>query len=140
MFVSTTTIRVHYALTDQMGFVYYGNYAQFYEIGRTEAIRQLGYTYKDIESMGIIMPVVDLHFKFLRPAKYDDLLTVKTTLRELPIHHKIVFHGEVFNEAGQLLNAGDVTLYFMEASGMKRCSMPEALMEKLRPFFENEIK
>lgn len=140
MFVSTTTIRVHYALTDQMGFVYYGNYAQFYEIGRTEAIRQLGYTYKDIESMGIIMPVVDLHFKFLRPAKYDDLLTVKTTLRELPIHHKIVFHGEVFNEAGQLLNAGDVTLYFMEANGMKRCSMPEALMEKLRHFFENEIK
>ena len=136
MFVSTTTIRVHYALTDQMGFVYYGNYAQFYEIGRTEAIRQLGYTYKDIESMGIIMPVVDLHFKFLRPAKYDDLLTVKTTLRELPIHHKIVFHGEVFNEAGQLLNAGDVTLYFMEANGMKRCSMPEALMDKLKPFFE----
>jgi len=140
MFVSTTTIRVHYALTDQMGFVYYGNYAQFYEIGRTEAIRQLGYTYKDIEAMGIIMPVVDLHFKFLRPAKYDDLLTVKTTLRELPIHHKIVFHGEVFNEAGQLLNAGDVTLYFMETSGMKRCSMPEALLEKLKPFFETEKK
>ncbi len=136
MFVSTTRIRVHYALTDQMGFVYYGNYAQFYEIGRTEAIRQLGYTYKDIEAMGIIMPVVDLHFKFLRPAKYDDLLTVKTTLRELPVHHKIVFHGEVINEAGQLLNAGDVTLYFMEANGMKRCSMPDALMEKLKPFFE----
>lgn len=136
MFVSTTNIRVHYALTDQMGFVYYGNYAQFYEIGRTEAIRQLGYTYKDIEAMGIIMPVVDLHFKFLRPAKYDDLLTVKTTLRELPVHHKIVFHGEVYNEAGQLLNAGDVTLYFMEANGMKRCAMPEALMDKLKPFFD----
>ncbi|MCY7293756.1 MAG: acyl-CoA thioesterase, partial [Ferruginibacter sp.] len=68
MFITETQIRMHYALTDQMGVVYYGNYAQFYEIGRTEAIRQLGYTYKDIEAMGIIMPVVEMNSKFLRPA------------------------------------------------------------------------
>ncbi len=135
MFISDTKIRIHYALTDQMGFVYYGNYAQFYEIGRTEAIRQLGYTYKDIEAMGIIMPVVDIHFRYLRPAKYDDLITVKTTLKEIPIHHKIIFHGEIYNEAGQLLNSGDVTLYFMEADGLKRCMMPAALKDKLQPFF-----
>jgi acyl-CoA thioester hydrolase len=135
MFVSETQIRIHYALTDQMGFVYYGHYAQFYEIGRTEAIRQLGYTYKDIEAMGIIMPVADIHFRFLRPARYDDLITVRTTLKELPLHHKIVFHGEVFNEAGQLLNAGDVTLYFMQADGMKRAEMPAPLKEKLAKFF-----
>ena len=135
MFTTETQIRIHYALTDQMGFVYHGHYAQFYEIGRTEAIRQLGYTYKDIEAMGIIMPVVDIHTRFLRPAKYDDLITVKTTLRELPTHHKIVFHSEIYNVADELLNTGDVTLYFMQADGMKRVEMPAPLKEKLEKYF-----
>ncbi|MEO6229732.1 MAG: thioesterase family protein [Ferruginibacter sp.] len=135
MYTTETKIRIHYALTDQMGFVYHGHYAQFYEIGRGEAIRTIGYTYKDIEAMGIIMPVVDIHSRFLRPAKYDDLITVKTTLRELPIHHKIVFHSEIFNEEGALLNTGDVTLYFMEVNGMKRCAMPQALKSKLEKYF-----
>ncbi|RYY64965.1 MAG: acyl-CoA thioesterase [Chitinophagaceae bacterium] len=135
MYTTETQIRIHYALTDQMGVVYHGHYAQFYEIGRGESIRVLGYTYKDIEAMGIIMPVVDIHSKFLRPAKYDDLITVKTTLRELPIHHKIIFHSEIYNEADELLNVGDVTLYFMDAKTMKRCDMPGALHEKLKQYF-----
>ena len=135
MYITETQIRIHYALTDQMGVVYHGHYAQFYEIARSEAIRQLGYTYKDIESMGIIMPVVDLHCRFLRPARYDDMITVKTTLKELPLHHKIVFHHEIFNDQDELLNTGEVTLYFVEASTMKRCEMPEALKEKLVGFF-----
>ena len=126
---------MHYALTDQMGVVYYGNYAQFYEIGRTEAIRQLGYTYKDIEAMGIIMPVVEMNSKFLRPAKYDDLITVKTTLRELPTGHAINFFYEIFNEEDKLLNAGNVILYFMEAVTMKRAKMPTELEEKLKGYF-----
>ncbi|MBS1496277.1 MAG: acyl-CoA thioesterase [Bacteroidetes bacterium] len=135
MYTTETQIRVHYALTDQMGMVYHGNYAQFYEIGRAESIRNLGYTYKDIEAMGIIMPVVDIHSRFLRPAKYDDLLTVKTTLREIPLHHKIIFHSEIFNEKNELLNTGDVTLYFMNAKEMKRCNMPDAIKEKLAKYF-----
>lgn len=118
MFTTETQIRIHYALTDQMGVVYHGHYAQFYEIGRTEAIRQIGYTYKDIEAMGVIMPVIDIHSRFLRPAKYDDLITVKTILKELPAHHKIVFHHEIYNQADELLNTGDVTLYFMIAKEM----------------------
>ncbi len=85
--------------------------------------------------MGIIMPVVDIHSRFLRPAKYDDLITVKTTLKELPIHHKIVFHSEIYNEEGLLLNTGDVTLYFMEAKDMKRCEMPAELRAKLEKYF-----
>ena len=135
MFTTETQIRVHYALTDQMGFVYHGHYAQFYEIGRAEAIRQLGYTYKDIEEMGIIMPVVDIHSKFLRPAKYDDLITVKTTLRELPAAHKIIFHHEIYNEADELLNTGDITLFFMEANTMKRVKMPAKLLQKIERYF-----
>ena len=126
---------MHYALTDQMGVVYYGNYAQFYEIGRTEAIRQLGYTYKDIEAMGIIMPVVEMNSKFLRPAKYDDLITVKTTLREMPTGHAINFFFEIFNEEDKLLNAGNVILYFVEAGTMKRAKMPNDLEEKLKGYF-----
>ena len=136
MFTSETQIRIHYALTDQMGIVYHGHYAQFYEIGRTEAIRQIGYTYKDIEAMGIIMPVVDIHSRFLRPAKYDDLITVKTTLRDLPANHKVIFHAEIYNQHGELLNTGDVTLYFMQADGMKRCNMPELLRDKVIKYFE----
>ena len=135
MFSTETQIRIHYALTDQMGVVYHGHYAQFYEIGRGEALRQIGYSYKDIEAMGIIMPVVDIHSRFLRPAKYEDLITVKTTLKELPIHHKIVFHHEIYNEQGDLLNTGDVTLYFMQAKGMKRCEMPVELREILEKYF-----
>jgi len=137
MFVTETQVRIHYALTDQMGMVYYGHYAQFYEIGRTEAIRQLGYTYKEIEALGIIMPVVEIHSKFLRPAKYDDLITIKTTLKEMPPapHHKIVFHAEIFNAQDKLLNTGEVTLFFIDAKTMKRTEMPEALKEKLVHYF-----
>lgn len=137
MYTTETKIRIHYALTDQMGVVYHGHYAQFYEIGRGEAIREIGFTYKDIEAMGIIMPVVDIHSRFLRPAKYDDLITVKTTLKELPLHHKIVFHSEIFNEQGDLINIGDVTLYFMEAGEMKRCQIPSALRLKLEKYFQS---
>lgn len=140
MYITATEIRVHYALTDQMGVVYHGHYAQFYEMGRAEAIRNLGYSYKDIEAMGIIMPVVDLRSRYLRPAKYDDLITVKTILKEMPLHHKIVFHSEIYNEEGALLNTGEVTLYFMEAQQMKRCDMPMPLKQKLATYFEAAAK
>lgn len=135
MYTTETQIRIHYALTDQMGVVYHGHYAQFYEIARTEAIRQIGYTYKDIEALGVIMPVVDIHSRFLRPARYDDLITVKTILKEFPAQHRIVFHHEIYNEADELLNTGVVTLYFMESKTMKRCDMPDPLKEVLQKYF-----
>lgn len=136
MFTSQTQVRVHYALTDQMGFVYHGHYAQFYEIGRTDAIRNLGFSYKDMESLGIIMPVVETKFKFLLPAKYDDLITIKTTLKELPEKHRVVFYGEIYNENNQLLNIGEVTMYFMEVEGMKKAVMPKPLKERLQKYFQ----
>lgn len=136
MYSHKTQIRVHYALTDQMGVVYHGHYAQFYEIGRTESLRSLGFNYKDMEAEGIILPVTDIHSRFLRPARYDDLLTVVTTLREIPTAHKIVFHSEIYNQQDQLLNVGDVTLFFMEAATMKRSSIPGPLRAKLEEFFQ----
>lgn len=134
MFVAETQIRVRYAETDQMGVVYYGNYAQYFEVARAESIRQLGYTYKEMEEAGIIMPVVELQCKFLRAANYDDLLTVKSTVKELPADHRIEFHQEVFNEKGKLLTVGKVVLYFMTRE-MQKASMPEALRKKLEEFF-----
>jgi acyl-CoA thioester hydrolase len=135
MFTSETTIRVRYAETDQMNVVYYGNYAQYFEVGRVESIRQLGLSYKDIEAMGVIMPVVELTAKYLRPAHYDDLLTIKTTLKELPVSHRIEFHQEVYNEKGRLLTVGKVLLYFLLAATREKTRIPSYLSEKLAPYF-----
>ncbi|HEX6191925.1 MAG TPA: thioesterase family protein [Chitinophagaceae bacterium] len=135
MFSSETTIRVRYAETDQMGIVYHSNYFPYFESARAESIRQLGFTYADMEKMGVIMPVVDVHCRYLRPAVYDDLLTIKTLLKELPIHHKIEFHHEVFNEKSELLAVAKIILYFMESKSMKRTTMPPLLLEKIQPYF-----
>jgi acyl-CoA thioester hydrolase len=137
MYTSETTIRVRYADTDQMSVVYYGNYAEYFEVGRTESIRQLGFTYKDLEAKGIMMPVVELHAKYLRPAKYDDLLTIRTTLRELPTDHKMEFHTEVLNENNKLLCTGRVVLFFLNMSDQKRAKMPSDMLEKYLPYFPN---
>ena len=135
MFESTTQVRVRYAETDQMNVVYHGNYAQYFEVGRVETIRQLGFTYKAMEQMGVIMPIVEFHRKFLRPAHYDDLLTVKTILKELPSDHRIEFHPEVYNETGKLLTIGKVTLYFVKAGSMEKTNCPGELFEKLKTYF-----
>lgn len=135
MFTSTTQIRVRYGETDQMGYLYYGNYALYYEVGRAEAIRQLGFTYRQLEEMGTMMPVSELHVQYYRPALYDDLITVKTLLKELPEGSKIQFHSELYNEAGQLLNKGVTTLVFFDPKEKKRTNMPEELYTRLSPFF-----
>jgi acyl-CoA thioester hydrolase len=135
MFTTETTVRVRYAETDQMGVVYHSNYFLYFESARAESIRGLGFTYADMEKMGVIMPVVDVHCRYLRPALYDNLLTIKTVVKELPIHHKIEFNHEVMNEQNELLATGKIILYFMEAKTMKRTTMPEQLLEKLQPYF-----
>jgi acyl-CoA thioester hydrolase len=118
-----------------MNVVYYGNYAQYFEVGRTESIRQLGLSYKDIEAMGIIMPVVEMHAKYLRSAHYDDLLTIKTILKELPADHRIEFHTEVYNEVGKLLTVGRVVLYFIKTTTREKTTMPAQLTLALKKYF-----
>src|ERR1044071_4729853 len=135
MFSSETQIRVRYAETDQMGVVYHGNYFAYFESARAESIRMLGLTYADMEKMGVIMPVIEVQCRYLRPARYDDLLTIRVILKELPVHHKIEFVQEVYNETHELIATGRVVLYFMEAGTMKRTNMPEALRVKLQPYF-----
>lgn len=135
MYVSTTQVRVRYGETDQMGYLYYGNYALYYEVGRAEAIRQLGFTYKELEEMGVLMPVVELHTNYYRPALYDDLVTVKTILKEMPGGPKISFHSELYNEQEQLLNKGITTLVFYDPKEKKKINMPDELKARLEPFF-----
>ena len=135
MFTSETKIRVRYAETDQMDVVYHGNYTQYFEVGRAESIRQLGFTYKDMEAMGVIMPIVEWHAKFVRPAHYDDLITVKTLLKELPNDHRIEFYQEVYNERGKLLTIGKAILYFIDAKTKTKTTMPVELRKKLQEFF-----
>jgi len=139
MFTSTTQIRVRYGETDQMGYLYYGNYALYYEVGRAEAIRQLGFTYRQLEEMGIVMPVTELNVQYFRPALYDDLITVKTILKELPESSKIQFHSELYNEQGQLLNKGITTLVFYDPKEKKKTPIPQELYTRLAPFFKTDI-
>jgi acyl-CoA thioester hydrolase len=135
MYEFDTSIRVRYAEADPMNVVYYGNYAQYFEVARVESLRNLGISYKSIEEMGIMLPVVELNIKYLRPAKYDDLLTIKTMIKELPTDHRIRFDQEVYNEQGKLLTIGVVKLYFMNKDFNQRAQMPNYLKEKLSPYF-----
>ena len=139
MFITETQIRVRYAETDQMNVVYYGNYAQYFEVARAESIRNLGYTYKEMEMAGVMMPVVEMQTKYLRPAHYDDLLTIRTILRELPPDHKILFEHEVYNQEKKLLTLGKVILYFVKIGNFEKTSMPRRLRHLLESFFVEKI-
>jgi acyl-CoA thioester hydrolase len=138
MYTSETQVRVRYAETDQMNVVYHGNYAQYFEVGRVEAIRQLGLSYKDLEATGIMMPVIEWTARFVRPAHYDDLLTVRTILKEWPVNHRIEFLQECYNEKGKLLTSGKVILYFVRAATMEKTNMPQEMAERLKPWFTPE--
>lgn len=135
MFQAETKIRVRYAETDQMGYVYYGNYAMYFEVARVEALRTAGFSYKEMEDNGIIMPVLDLYTKFLKPGKYDELLTIKTIIPELP-GVRIKFEYEVMNERMELLTQGATTLTFLNKDSHRPSRPPQFLLALLKPYFE----
>ncbi|HRF39111.1 MAG TPA: thioesterase family protein [Saprospiraceae bacterium] len=136
MYSHDLQLRVRYGETDQMGYLYYGNYAQYYEIGRVEMLRASGLTYREMEQeRGVLMPVVSLQMRYVRPAYYDELLTIRTTLRRLP-EKFITFEVEIFNENRKLVNGGSVRLCFVDAKSGKTIAAPEFLLEKLRAHFE----
>ena len=131
MYSFEVKLRVRYAETDQMGFVYYGIYPQYYEVGRVELLRSVGISYKEIEAMGFALPVVNLNISYKRPAFYDDELTIKTIIKEVP-SAKIIFHYETFNEHGDLLNTGEVILAFVDKDTRKPCFAPEIVISKFK--------
>lgn len=125
-----THIRVRYGETDKMGVVYYGNYAQYLEQGRTEWLRELGFSYKWMEANNIQLPVVHFSIDYKQPAYYDDLLTVKTSLKQMP-NVKIEFYYEIYNESKQLLATATTVLVFVDSSTKKLTKAPDYLLEKL---------
>jgi acyl-CoA thioester hydrolase len=135
MFSHSTKIRVRYADTDQMGFMYYGNYAEFYEVGRVEMLRSLGLTYKSMEESGIIMPVTELKCKYIKPALYDEEITVKVFIDKMP-SLRIHFRYELFNEGNELINMGETTLVFIDQKKKKPCLPSNEFLGKLSVYFD----
>ena len=136
MFSTEVNIRVRYAETDQMGYVYYGNYATYYEVARVESLRSIGFNYRELEEEGVMLPVLENHSEFLQPALYDDLLTIKVEIRERP-GVRINFNYEIFNEKQTLLHRGLTKLAFVNVSNGRPCRPPDHLQELLAPYFDD---
>ena len=125
------TLRTRYAETDQMGVVYYGNYPQYLELGRVEWLRAIGLTYKEMEAEGIMMPVVSLQIQYKKPALYDELITIRTKLKDLP-STKIEFNYEILNEKGELLSTANTILVFVDAKTFRPVRCPEKVLDLIR--------
>ncbi|MXN90666.1 YbgC/FadM family acyl-CoA thioesterase [Flavobacterium sp. Sd200] len=123
-------VRVRYAETDQMGVVYHGNYAQYFEMGRVEWLRNLGVSYSDMEKQGVMLPVVSLMLNYKKPARYDDLLTVRTILKKQE-GVKIEFDYEIYNEVAQLLTTGNSVLVFVDMKTGRPTTPPEYVKKAL---------
>ncbi len=139
MYRHETQIRVRYADTDQMGYVYYGNYSAYYEIGRVESFRALGLRYRAMEEGGVIMPVLENWSKFIAPALYDEMLTIHTIIKSPP-GVRIKFFYEIYNESDKLIHMGETTLVFVKKETGRPCHPPEDMVSALSPFFPNEEK
>jgi acyl-CoA thioester hydrolase len=134
MYTSETRIRVRYAETDPMGYAYYGYYAMYYEVARVESLRQLGMTYKELEAMGTMMPVLENNSKYILPALYDDEIKIVTIIRDRP-GVRIKFEYDIYNGDGKLIHQGETLLAFVNKASGKPCRPPEAFMKLLQPFF-----
>lgn len=136
MYTFETQIRVRYGETDQMGCVYYGNYPLYYEVGRTEMLRSAGLSYRAMEEEGIMLPVRSLAVEYLEPARYDDLLSLRVILKELPAV-RIHFFYELYNEQKILLNTGETVLVFVDRHTRRPRKAPEILLSRLKEYFPN---
>ena len=127
-------VRVRNAETDKMGYVYYGNYATYYEVARVETFRHIGFSYKELEDSGVMMPVLEYKTKYIKPAHYDDLLTIKIFIKKIP-SVRIVFDYEVFNEKNTLLNIAETTLVFVSSETGRPCMPPEHFINLITKYF-----
>ena len=135
MYTHQTKIRVRYGETDQMGYMYYGNYAEFYEVGRVEMLRSLGMTYRSMEEDGIMMPVLEMRSRYLKPALYDEEITIKTILDKMP-GVKIHFRYEFYNESNEFIHEGETTLAFINMKKNRPCLPSDEFQNHLKEFFE----
>lgn len=138
-FSHTTSLRVRYGETDQMGYCYYGNYAQYFEVGRVEAMRSLGMSYRKLEESGIMLPVSHFSVKYIKPALYDDLLLITTRITGLK-GTKLEFEYEIKNEGGDLLSIASTTLIFVDKVSMRPTRPPKKFVGLLEQFIQNGKK
>ncbi|MEO8772951.1 MAG: thioesterase family protein [Gelidibacter sp.] len=131
LFSHEIELRVRYAETDQMGIVYYGNYAQYFEVGRVEWLRKLGVSYKSMEEQGLLLPVISLNVRYKKSARYDDVIKVKTQLVKMP-SGSIEFDYEITNESGEILTLGNTVLVFMDVKKNRPTRCPKYLLDKLQ--------
>ena len=127
-------VRVRYSETDRMGYVYYGNYAAYFEVSRVELLRELGFSYRKMEDEGVMLPVADYHIKYMKPAFYDDELTIKVSISVLPTS-KIEFTYETRNAQGELLNTAETRLVFVDIESGRPCRAPAHFMEAVKKYF-----
>ncbi|WP_010521034.1 acyl-CoA thioesterase [Aquimarina agarivorans] len=130
-FSSKTTVKVRYGETDKMGVVYHGNYAQYFEIARIEWLKELGFSYKKMEEEGVMLPVVALHTNFKKSAFFDDILTITTTLKNVPTA-KIEFEYELHNQQSELLTTGSTTLVFVSTETNRPIKCPDEMLQKIK--------
>lgn len=131
-----TYIRVRYSETDQMGYVYNGRYAEYLEVGRVESLRSLNMSYKEMEERGVMLPVLHLEIKYIKPINYDNLVEVRTIIREMP-HSRIHFEHELYVD-NELKSLAKVTLVFVDRLRNKPTKAPDDLIEVLKPYFSSE--
>jgi len=135
MITGEIKLRVRYSDTDQMGYVYYGRYASFYEIARVELFRSLGFSYKKLEGEGIGMPVIDMETKYILPIKYDEQIKINTSIENLP-SSRISFKYEVYNQNNELANTANTTLTFINLINKKPVRMPAELLDIIKSNFK----
>ncbi len=134
MYCFESLIRVRYGETDRMGYLYYGHYPEYFEVSRTDMIRSLGLSYKEIEDMGIIMPVRSLKVDYRFPARYDELLKVKSCLCKLP-EIKLDIDYEIKNEEDKLICTGNTVLAFVDVKTRRPRRAPDFFLEAVRKYF-----
>lgn len=132
-FKSRTTLRVRYGETDQMGYCYYGNYAQYFEVGRVEALRDVGMSYKSLEDQGVMLPVADFQVSYKVPAKYDDALTIITHINEVK-GPRLIFDYTIINEEGKTVATATTVLVFVSKETMRPIAPPAAFVKLMSPF------
>ena len=131
------TLRVRYGETDPMKYVYYGNYAEYLEVARVELFRSIGISYDEIEKKGIWLPVSEYHIKYIKPAKYDDLLQIHTKIIKKPTV-KIEFEYTIFNEQNEKLTEASTTLFFLNSETQKMSRCPEFLLKLIDKYWQEE--
>lgn len=137
MIENITPLKIRYSETDQMGYAHHGNYAQYYEIGRLELLHDLGISYKKMEEEGIILPVYSMNTRFIKPAKFDDKLILKTTLQEIPTA-RIKFQYEIFNSDNEKITQADTVLVFVDTQKNRPIKIPENLLNKILKKFNKQ--